>query len=66
MRYVAYSSNLSVEQMAFRCPNAKIVGTAILKDWQLVFKYHADIVPCKGSNVPVLIWEISKSDEKKT
>ena len=65
MRYVAYGSNLSVEQMAHRCPHAKIVGTAVLKDWRLVFRFHADIEPCKGYEVPVLIWKISKSDEKR-
>lgn len=24
--YIAYGSNLSVEQMAYRCPDAKIAG----------------------------------------
>ena len=28
--YIAYGSNLSREQMAFRTPDAKIAGTAIL------------------------------------
>lgn len=62
--YVAYGSNLSVEQMAFRCPEAKIVGKAILKDWKLVFRTHADIEPCVGSSVPVLVWEINPLDER--
>ena len=62
--YIAYGSNLSVEQMSQRCPDAKIAGMAALKDWKLVFKFHADIVPCEGRVVPVLIWEISESDEK--
>ena len=62
--YMAYGSNLSVEQMARRCPDAKIVGKAVIPDWKLVFKYHADIVPCEGAQVQVLIWEISSEDEK--
>ena len=62
--YMAYGSNLSVEQMARRCPDAKIVGKAVIPDWKLVFKYHADIVPCEGAQVQVLIWEISNEDEK--
>ncbi len=62
--YIAYGSNLSVEQMAIRCPDAKIAGMAALKDWKLVFKLHADIVPCEGRVVPVLVWEISEKDEK--
>lgn len=28
--YIAYGSNLSTEQMAFRTPDAKIIGRAIL------------------------------------
>ena len=31
--YIAYGSNLSVIQMAIRCPDAKVAGTAVLKDW---------------------------------
>ena len=65
IRYIAYGSNLSVEQMARRCPNAKIVETTVLKDWKLVFRKHANIEPCEGSEVPVLIWEISEADEKR-
>jgi len=63
--YVAYGSNLSVEQMAHRCPEATIVGTGILKDWELVFRVHATIEPRKGSTVPVLIWAISERDEAR-
>ena len=62
--YLAYGSNLSVEQMERRCPDAKPIGKAILPDWKLVFKVHATIEPCKGSKVPVLIWEISERDER--
>ncbi|HAE80882.1 MAG TPA: gamma-glutamylcyclotransferase, partial [Lachnoclostridium sp.] len=30
-KYIAYGSNLSVEQMAFRCPEAKIIGMAAIQ-----------------------------------
>lgn len=33
--YIAYGSNLSVEQMAYRCPDAKIAGQAVLAGWEL-------------------------------
>ena len=36
--YIAYGSNLSVEQMADRCPDAKIVGQAVLAGWELLFR----------------------------
>jgi hypothetical protein len=62
--YIAYGSNLSVEQMAQRCPDAKVAGMAALKDWKLVFRTHATIEPCDGRVVPVLIWEISQRDER--
>ncbi len=62
--YIAYGSNLSEEQMAVRCPDAKIAGMAALKDWKLTFKLHADIVPCNERVVPALVWEISEKDER--
>lgn len=63
--YIAYGSNLSVSQMARRCPDAKVVGKAILKDWKLVFRLHATIEPAEGYCVPVLIWAISDQDEAR-
>ena len=63
--YVAYGSNLSVEQMAIRCPDAKMIGTGKIRDYKLVFRFHADIEKSKGSYVPVLVWKISEVDEKR-
>ena len=62
--YIAYGSNLSVEQMAVRCPNAVIAGKGVMNDWRLAFGRHATVEPCPGAQVPVLIWEISESDER--
>ena len=62
--YLAYGSNLSSEQMAYRCPDAKIVGTAVLEGWKLRFRLHATIEPEEDSKVPVLVWELSEADEK--
>ena len=36
--YIAYGSNLNVPQMRMRCPHATILGTANLKNWELLFK----------------------------
>lgn len=63
--YIAYGSNLSVEQMADRCPDAKVVGTAILYGCQLLFKGCATIEPNPEKNTPVLVWEISERDEQR-
>ena len=62
--YAAYGSNLSVSQMSYRCPDAKVIGTGKIMDYKLVFRLHADIEPNTGSYVPVLIWRISGTDEK--
>ncbi len=62
--YIAYGSNLSVEQMAFRCPDAKAVGSGFLHGWRLLFKGCATIEPDPERDVPVLIWEISEQDEE--
>lgn len=66
--YLAYGSNLSMAQMASRCPNAVCIGTAELKDYRLLFKgsrsgSYLTVEPKKGSKVPVLVWSISEKDE---
>ena len=37
-RYIAYGSNLNRGQMALRCPDAKVVGTGEIKDYELLFR----------------------------
>ena len=61
--YIAYGSNLNLEQMKHRCPDSRVIGTAMLQDYELEFRGVATIVPKKGSAVPVLVWEISPQDE---
>ena len=68
--YLAYGSNLNLKQMAQRCPTAKILGTTTLKDYRLMFKgvfgnAHATVEPCKGCDVPVLLWSVTAEDEKR-
>ncbi len=41
--YIAYGSNLNVRQMKTRCPNAKILGTEKLKDWELLLKVVSQV-----------------------
>lgn len=62
--YIAYGSNLCVEQMQVRCPDAKPVGTAVLRGWRLVFRLHATIEEQDGMEVPVVVWAVSGSDER--
>lgn len=62
--YVAYGSNLNLNQMAFRCPKAKVVGKGVLKDYQLTFRHVATIEPVKDAETPVGVWEITPRDER--
>lgn len=62
MYYAAYGSNINLEQMAYRCPNSRVVGVAYVRGYQLVFNTHADIIPLKGSTVAVLLWEVDDAD----
>ena len=60
--YIAYGSNLSVNQMAHRTPEAKIVGIAVLHGWRLLFKNYATIEENPNYDTPVLVWDISPRD----
>ena len=65
MKYIAYGSNMSIEQMAFRCPTASVVGVGYLEDYKLEFYLHATVEPSNdGGRVPVVVWEIMPQDEK--
>ena len=45
--YIAYGSNLNLEQMARRCPTAKVVGSTTLKNYRLMFRggSHTAVAP---------------------
>ena len=66
--YIAYGSNLNREQMAHRCPTARVLGAGMMDGWRLLFRGAregavATVEPCQGSSVPVLVWEITPADE---
>ena len=56
--YIAYGSNLNIRQMRIRCPHARVIGTAVIHDYELLFKgsrtgAYLTIEPKEGSEVPV-------------
>ena len=65
MKYIAYGSNMVQEQMAFRCPDAKLIGMGYLEGARLEFYLHATVERTgkKRNRVPVAVWEISRADE---
>lgn len=67
--YLAYGSNLNVQQMKHRCPLAKPIGTAWIQGYQLLFKgsktgSYLTIEKAENSAVPVAVWEVSEIDEQ--
>ena len=68
--YLAYGSNLNLRQMALRCHTAKPVGTAVIKDYELLFKgsktgAYLTIEPKSGAEVHVAVWSVEPADEKR-
>ncbi len=55
------------EQMAYRCPGAKLIGTGYLSGARLEFYLHATVEKTGDSRdrVPVAVWEISEANERK-
>lgn len=66
MKYFAYGSNMVEEQMAYRCPNARLIGMGQLPNHRLEFYLHATVERSRahGASVPVAVWEIDEEDEK--
>lgn len=66
--YLAYGSNMNLEQMARRCPTARVLGSATLQGFTLTFRGShggavANIEADPAGMVPVLLWEIQLADE---
>lgn len=67
--YLAYGSNLNKQQMKMRCPDAKVVGTAFIHDYHLLFKgsrtgSYFTIEKEAGRKVPVGVWAVTERDER--
>lgn len=68
--YLAYGSNLNMEQMKYRCPGAVPLGTAELEGYRLLFKgsktgSYLTIEKADGFTVPVGVWAVTEADEKR-
>lgn len=67
--YIAYGSNLHVEQMRMRCPGAVPLGTGYLNSYGLLFRgsmsgAYLTIEPRAGYRVPVAVYSVTASDER--
>lgn len=70
MRYFAYGSNMSSEELRAHCPNAAFVSIAQLADYRLDFTRYAerrkggvaDVVPSPGDDVWGVLYDIPERD----
>ena len=66
--YAAYGSNMNLDQMTYRCPNAKVVGKGKVRNYKLTFRGInngvANIERSQGRIVPIVLWEITPECEK--
>jgi len=64
--YFAYGSNINLDQMADRCPDARVVGPVVLEGYELLFRRggFATIGSCGGSKVHGLLWSITPDHER--
>ena len=64
MIYLAYGMNMDPEIIKKRMPDAKVLGTGVIKNHTLIFCNCVDISPSEGKVVPVVVMEVSENDEK--
>lgn len=64
--YFAYGSNINLDQMAYRCPDAQVVGPVTLNNHELLFRRggFATIAPKEGESVTGLLWSITPECEQ--
>ena len=64
--YFAYGSNINLDQMAYRCPDASVVGPVTLENYELLFRRSgfATIAPKEGETVTGLLWSITPGCER--
>ncbi len=62
--YLAYDSNLCLEQMKKRCPNHKVIGSTQLEGYELIFRKYLSLRKNPDGVVPVGIFKVNECEEK--
>ena len=63
-RYFAYGSNMVREQMRRRCPDARPLGAAVLRDhrFAIISGGHGTVQPQAGATVHGVLWQLSRDN----
>lgn len=67
--YAAYGSNMNLEEMKKRCPDAKHEGTGTIEGYELLFcgeagRAYLNVRPNSAKKVNVCLFKISENDLK--
>ena len=64
--YFAYGSNINLDQMDYRCPDATVIGPVTLENYELLFRGSgvATIGPKEGGTVHGLLWQLTPDCER--
>jgi hypothetical protein len=62
--FAAYGSHTNVDKMSLVCPEAYPSGWGILEDYTLEFRTLENIKSSVGSNVSIVLWNITEEDEE--
>lgn len=65
--YIAYGSDMNLEEMNQRCPKSQVYGKYKLDNYKMTFrgKGHANMEESEGGSIPILIWKITKECERE-
>ena len=58
--YFAYGMNTNLDAMSYRCPDAILIGKAVLADQKLIFRSVADYTYSPNSNLYGVLWSITQ------
>ncbi|KAF7322633.1 hypothetical protein HMN09_00041800 [Mycena chlorophos] len=64
--YFGYGANMHIELMNKRCPDNKLLGSAVLRDWRWIINQRrwANVIPSPGDHVYALLYELNANDEQ--
>jgi hypothetical protein len=64
MLHFAYGSNMDRRMMWRRCPGARLIGGAVLRDYRFIITKdgYASIVAARGALVHGLLWRLTPRD----
>lgn len=63
--YFAYGHNTNSNEMKDRCPDARHIGHAVLKNFRFELNHFANIVSDDGAETHGVLWNISQKELKE-